>query len=293
MRRQDKRGSQNKRLRTATSLLLAAVLLIPLAGCSPVSTVKGWLDPQSDQPVEKLTPKIKPPAIREAGKLSIGVNLGMAPFAANTATGYEGFDIELGKALAKHLGLEPVFVAVTPDQIVGALDNNKVDIALSASVDTTGVVIAQSYYQDTQVLFAQSGEASAVVATPQLPKTALQAGSAAESMLIKSMSSTDASATLQPYPTLSEALDAVDKKQATAVAGDYSILRYAQLSGAKIDFVRPLTTDDPNRGVAIRADNLELMREMKPLMVQLNETGALASIMRTWIGDNQLAAAMD
>jgi len=275
------------------ALFLAAVLLSSLAGCSPISAVKGWLDPQSNQAVATLTPKIKPPTIHEAGKLAIGVNLGMAPFASKTATGYEGFDIELGKTLAKHLGLEPVFVAVTPDTMVEALDSNKVDIALSASVDTTGVVVAQSYYQDTQVLFAQSGEASRVAATPQLPKTALQAGSAVESMLKGSMSSSDASGTLQLYPTLSEAIQAVEKKQAVAVAGDYSILRYAQLGGVKIDFVRPLSTENPDRGVAIRADNLELMRVMKPLMVQLDETGALASIMRTWIGDDQLAAAMD
>jgi len=213
----------------------------------------------------------------------------MAPFAAKTASGYEGFDIELGRTLAKHLGLKPMFVATTPNTMVAALEGNKIDIALSAPADVSGLVVAQTYYQDTQSLFAQSDEATKVAATPQLPKTACQEGSAAEVTLVSSMSSVDASATLQFYPTLSAAIQACEKKQAVAVAGDYVVLRYAQLEGAKLEFVRPLSLADTNRGVAIRADNLELMRTLKPLLVSLNDSGALTSIMRTWIGDDQLA----
>ncbi|MCL2654329.1 MAG: transporter substrate-binding domain-containing protein [Coriobacteriia bacterium] len=271
------------RLQTGLIMMLALLLMLPLGGCIG----------QKPAAAAKLTPKIKPPAIHEAGKLYIGANLGLAPFAAKTTDGYEGFDIELGRTLAKHLGLEPVFVATTPDTMVAALNDNKIDIALSVSPDVSGLVMAQSYYQDAQALFAHSGETSRVAATPLLPKTALQEGSTADKVLASSMSSTDASATVQPYPTLSAAIQAVEKSQAVAVAGDYIVLRFAQQNGAKIEFVRPLDTSSEDRGVGIRADNLELMRVMKPLMVELNQSGALASIMRTWIGDNQLTTADD
>jgi len=258
--------------------MLVVFMLLSLSGCGAQKSAAA-----------KITPRVKPPVVHEAGKLSIGVDLGVAPFAVKTSAGYEGFDIELGRTIAKHLGLEPVFVATPPDTVRAALDSNRIDIALSTSVDTTGVVVAQSYYQDAQVLFAQSTETSRVVATPQMPKTAVQEGSAAEAIITSSMSSADASAILQLYPTLDAAIQAVGADSAVAVAGDYTELRYAQLKGAKIAFVRPLNSEDEGRGVAIRADNLELMRELKPLLVKLDESGAFASILRPWIGDDQLS----
>lgn len=281
-------------MRRAALLILILALVGALSGCSVRSFAKGLISPKSAATATtKLTPKIKPPAIREAGKLYIGVNLGMAPFAAQTASGYEGFDVDLGDAIARHLGLEPVFVATTPDSMTDALNSNQIDMALSAPAEVPGLVVAQVYYQDAQALFAQSGEASAVASTPRLPKTALQAGSAAELLLASSMPSVDASATLQPYPELSAAIEAVEKQQAVALAGDYVVLHYAQMNGAKIQFVRPLNNANADRGVAIRSDNLDLMRQLKPLLVNLNETGALASIMRSWIGNNELTTFDD
>ncbi|MCL2332996.1 MAG: transporter substrate-binding domain-containing protein [Actinomycetia bacterium] len=284
------RVSLRRRLRATAALVLALFLLSALSGCSVGSTIKGWFSSPAKQTSVKLTPKVKPPLIHEAGKLYIGVNLGMAPFAAKTADGYEGFDVALGRSIAKHLGLEPVFVATAPDTMAAALSDNSLDIALSAPTDVSGLVVAQVYYQDTQALFAQSSEASAVAATPRLPKTALQENSAAQALLVASMPSTEASATLQLYPALSAAIKACEKKQTKAVAGDYAVLRYAQLNGAKIRFVRPLSTLSEDRGVAIRADNLDLMRKLKPILGDLDKTGVLGSIMHSWIGDNQLTA---
>ena len=296
MSRQDHINKASGRFRTVVAVVLALALVsATLSGCSLGSTIKGWFSPQQ-APAAKLTPKVKPPAIRTAGKLYIGVNLGMAPFAgkaqsgSGSGSGYEGFDVELGNAIAKHLGLTPVYVATTPDTMAAALNNNSIDLALSAPGNTPGLVVAQVYYQDTDALFAQSDEASAVAASPLVPKTALQAGSAAEQLLIATMSSTEASATLQPFPQLSGALQAVRNKQVAAIAGDYVVLRYAQINGAQIKFVRSLSIVDEDRGVAVRPDNVELMRELKPVLVSLDKNGAIASMMRSWIGTNELSS---
>jgi len=271
-------------LRSLQALLLALLLVSGMAGCSFSSSS------QNKEAEATLSPQIKPPLIHEAGKLYLGVNLGMAPFAAQAADGYKGFDIDLGNAIAKRLGLKPVFVAITPDTMAQALEDNKIDLALSAPTDDTGLVVAQLYYQDAPALFARSEEASAVAATPRLPKTALQEGSAAQAQLVSSMSSTEASASLQFYPEVSAAIKACEDKKTVAVAGDYAVLRYAQLKGAKIKFVRALASDSLDRGVAIRADNVELMRQVKPLLTDLHDTGAISAIMRVWIGADKLAA---
>ena len=277
------------RLRSGLAVALSILLLTGLTGCSVSATINRLLFPSSGQATTKLSPKVEPPAIHEAGKLCIGVNLGMAPFAVRQGSEYVGFDIDVGRTLAKHLGLEPIFVAVPPDQVASALENNTIDLALSVPVSASGVAMARTYYLDAPALFAPSEEASHVAAqTQKLPLTAVQEGSAATALLTASLPSTEASATLQVYPELKDALQAVEDKKAAAVAGDYVILRYAQVSGAKISLVRALSAEAEERGVAIRADNLELMRSLKPILDTLDASGAFSSIMGPWIGVNQL-----
>jgi len=74
--------------------------------------------------------------IIEQGKLYVGVSTDYAPyeFLDLTKEGdekYVGSDIDLAKEIAEELGLELVIKAMAFDTILGALDSNKIDLAIS------------------------------------------------------------------------------------------------------------------------------------------------------------------
>src|SRR5688572_9548929 len=62
--------------------------------------------------VEKFDPSTTLGAIQEKGEITIGVKFDVPPFGVkNPQTGdVEGFDIEMGKAVAEKLGVEPKFI---------------------------------------------------------------------------------------------------------------------------------------------------------------------------------------
>ena len=72
--------------------------------------------------------------VLKAGEFSVGVNVAYPPFEYYGSDGKTalGFDIELGNAIAKKLGLEAKIVDVAWEGIFAGLDTNKYDCVISA-----------------------------------------------------------------------------------------------------------------------------------------------------------------
>ncbi len=100
-------------------LSLAAVALLALSACSKKKASGGLT-------IEK-------------GVLKVGMEIGYPPFEYYDTDGSTptGFDVELGKELAKRLGLEKAeFIDTAWDGILAGLDTNKYDVILSAMTIT-------------------------------------------------------------------------------------------------------------------------------------------------------------
>ncbi len=293
----DTRASKKpRRTHWPVVLSIVLVLLIALAVfCGVTPSGKALVEQiaqlfgSTPQPTEEqLAPKVEPPALAQAGKLRIGVNLGLAPYAVSQEGDYVGFDAEVGKALAKRLGLKPVFVATTAATLTENLNSHKIDIALSAVPGKDIAVIDPGYYHDAPVLFAPSSEVSALASTTALPQMAVQENSAAARVLRVQLGSHEAREALHPYPQLSAALTAVESGKVPALAGDYATLSYAQSLGADIAFVRVLGSNVEERGIAVRADNIILQQAVQSEYDALLQEGAIESIMGSWIDPDLL-----
>jgi len=71
------------------------------------------------------------------GYLTIGTEAEFAPFEVRLENGsFYGFDIALGEALAKELGLKPKFVDTDFASIIASLNSGKFDVAMSAMTIT-------------------------------------------------------------------------------------------------------------------------------------------------------------
>jgi cyclohexadienyl dehydratase len=70
-------------------------------------------------------------AMRARGVLRVGTSGDYAPFSSAAGKGFAGLDIELGKRLAKDLGVKAEFVRFTWPELVQSLKANQFDLALS------------------------------------------------------------------------------------------------------------------------------------------------------------------
>ena len=72
-------------------------------------------------------------AIQEKGEITIGVKFDVPPFGVkNPQTGdVEGFDVEMGKAVAAKLGVEPKFIEAISDNRIPFLEDGTADLILS------------------------------------------------------------------------------------------------------------------------------------------------------------------
>ncbi|MGI8407170.1 MAG: glutamate ABC transporter substrate-binding protein [Actinomycetota bacterium] len=77
--------------------------------------------------------------IQEKGEITIGVKFDVPPFGfENPQSGeVEGFDVDMGKYIAEHLGVEPKFVEAISDNRIPFLQDGTVDIILSTMTITT------------------------------------------------------------------------------------------------------------------------------------------------------------
>lgn len=70
--------------------------------------------------------------VKEAGFLKIGTEGTYAPFTFHDASGaLVGFDVEIGQAVAEHLGVKPEFVEGPWDGLIAGIDANRYDVVIN------------------------------------------------------------------------------------------------------------------------------------------------------------------
>jgi ABC-type amino acid transport substrate-binding protein len=76
--------------------------------------------------------------LQEAGKITIGVKFDVPPFGfRNPQSGdVEGFDVDLGRAIAEELGVEPDFIEAISDNRIPFLQRGTADLILSTMTIT-------------------------------------------------------------------------------------------------------------------------------------------------------------
>lgn len=98
-------------------------------------------------------------AVREAGKLVIGISADYAPFAFpveedDGAISYQGSDVELGKYIAEQLGVEAEFQEMEMEECLKAAKEGTVDLVLLGMLPEESrlayVDFTDPYYQPGQ-----------------------------------------------------------------------------------------------------------------------------------------------
>lgn len=233
--------------------------------------------------------------IIEQGKLYVGVSTDYAPyeFLDLTKEGdekYVGSDIELAKKIAEELGLELVIKAMAFDTILGALDSNKIDLAISGfTKDPEGkreasYLFSNSYFDEgegDQILVFNKNKADQFKSLDDLNKpevkVAAQNGSVQQGLVEAQLPN----ANKIFFEDINNALTALNAGQYDAVAlaatAASSLLTAATNSELMMSEFK-FDMDDSCLYVIMKKDNTALCEKVNPICDK-----AAAGLYQTWV----------
>lgn len=248
--------------------------------CAALTLAAGLIGCGSEPSAPTVEPQVAPPAIAKEGVLTVGVNLGSAPYATEVDGGsYAGLDAEFAMELAKNLGLTVEFVAVGPDAVSGALAAGDADIVMSAPLGSVDATVVGSYLTAGAALYAApSVEGEFTGASVGEAVVGVQQDSPAYWWFTQNRGEDS----VKVYGTAVEALEAAATGEVTyaavdSVVGDYAVT--ADLAVRRVGWV----TEPIDRGVAVRADNAELVEAVATQYRTLDEAGWIEALVRRWL----------
>ena len=251
----------NRAMGSALALLLA----IALSGCRSIG-------------VADSSPRIP---------LRIGIVADSPPLVFRLNGQWAGIEADLGRALAEHLSMKPVFVPLPFRQLSTALLQGKVDILMA------GITISEE--RRTQMDFCRPylvvGQA-ALVRTPDLPRfnteikvraTSQRVGVVANSSGDRLVSSYFANASRTAYPDIKKNMKALLQNQIDMVVYDAPAAWWMALAHEGELSIAPSLFAREEIAWGIRRESISLRSSANQALETWQKDGTLESILQRWI----------
>jgi ABC-type amino acid transport substrate-binding protein len=226
--------------------------------------------------------------IEAGGVLRVGVDPTFPPFAAADGPETWGFDIDLARALAAEMGLEPQFTYFGYDGLYDALATRQVDVLISALVvapeRTADVAYSDSYFDAGQVLVVPVGSAITGADDLEGGTLAVELGALGH-VEAQSWQRRQPGLSVATYGSVDEALVAVTDGAADAalvdgVGGRLYLRDHAAGGLARLD---PPVVPEPY-AMAVRIGERTLHRRLNEALAELERSGRLEEIANQWLG---------
>lgn len=224
------------------------------------------------------------------GKLLIATSPDFPPFENLENGEMVGLDIEIGKAVAEKLGLEPEFVSLQFDSILTAVAaGTQADVGISGlTVDperAKTVDFSDSYYVDdlSVAVMKNNADITADNADEALNKEgvviAVQSGTSGETYVKENYPK----ATVQPYGNSTDAFAALQSGQANAVCTNKAVVE-RMLANAYTDaqVVKSIATGE-EYAVAVAQENKALTAAINKALEELQADGTIDDLVAKYM----------
>ena len=259
------------------SSLVAATLL---AGCgSSGNSGSGAAAPAADGEY----------TVVNEGKLTCISNLFFPPFESmNEATGEpEGFDIDVSKSLAEHLGLEVNWLPSQDfDTLVPTIKNGgKADVAIAGMTITDArkaeVDMSDPYVDSNQSIVVKAGSTDTAETLDDASKTiAVQGGTTGADWADENIPN----AQKKRLSTIIDCMSGCQSGLYDAVVCDLPVSRYQiKQSYTDLEIIEEIPTGE-QYGIAISKDNPGLTAAINAALAEMEEDGSMAAIEAEWFG---------
>lgn len=266
--------------------LLAALLLGLLAPA--LALASDPLDePEDETPPPRRKAEIEPPpALKARGRIAFATDDAYPPMEYWDHGKLRGLDVDVGKAVARVLGLEAEFVSTPWESLLALVEARKVDAGIS-SIDVTPErserLAFVEYLTLRQVMVVREGAAKPAKPEDLAGRTvAVQAGTTSEALARKHAAegvTTCASAEL--------AFDALKKGKVDAVVVDEPVAAHmARMDPKSFDVAGPATEGTPV-GIALPKGDEALVKAVSGAVARLREKGELGRIAEKWLGEGK------
>jgi len=249
-------------------MAIAAALLLTVAGPAAVQA----------QSIDDLLAK---------GKVMIGVNSAAPPFSfVNPSGEVEGYDIDVGKALAEHLGVTPEFTPYATAARIPALESGKVDMIIGTLTPTPArarvVMFTMPYVTFTTNVVAD-GTAEIDGFDDLADKTvAVARGTPQEAALVAAAPD---STKIARFDNDAVAIQALASGQADATVVPATI--YGEFKKGQPDTKLELKFQVARQfmSIAVRKDAFELRQWLNTVLSFMRGNGQLDDISTKWTGE--------
>ena len=278
--------------RSAAALGADAVLAAALAlvGCAAGTSGSGSASGSASASASGSASASTEMKLVKEGKLLIATSPDFPPFENLENGEMVGLDIEIGKAVAEKLGLEPEFVSLQFDSILTAVAaGTQADVGISGlTVDperAKTVDFSDSYYVDDLSVAAMKNNADITAdnADEALNKEgvviAVQSGSSGETYVKENYPK----ATVQPYGNSTDAFAALQSGQANAVCTNKAVVE-RMLANAYTDaqVVKSIATGE-EYAVAIAQENKALTAAINKALEELQADGTIDALVAKYM----------
>lgn len=280
--------SKKKWLALVAAGALAAALA--LVGCASGNSGSGSASGSASASASGSASASTEMKLVKEGKLLIATSPDFPPFENLENGEMVGLDIEIGKAVAEKLGLEPEFVSLQFDSILTAVAaGTQADVGISGlTVDperAKTVDFSDSYYVDDLSVAAMKNNADITAnnADEALNKEgvviAVQSGSSGETYVKENYPK----ATVQPYGNSTDAFAALQSGQANAVCTNKAVVE-RMLANAYTDaqVVKSIATGE-EYAVAIAQENKALTAAINKALEELQADGTIDALVAKYM----------
>lgn len=229
--------------------------------------------------------------VRKSGELRIGTDATYPPFETAEGGQYTGFDIDLGAAIARELGVKARFINASFDGIFPALQNGTFDAVMSAVTITpdrsASMLFSDPYYDSGQLIVVNQDRQGINTPDDLKGKTVgVQINTTAQFDLEKREG-----VKVAKYNTIDLALLDLRNRRIDAVVTDAPVLKYMIFqSFRELKPVGRRFTDE-KFGVALAQESEDLRLEINKALKKIKETGEYDRIHEKWFGEAAEKAA--
>jgi ABC-type amino acid transport substrate-binding protein len=276
---------RSNRWRWLSAVLTAAALAAVGAGCGGDDEKSGGGTGTQQAEVQKFPADSALGKIQEKGELTVGVKFDVPPFGFKNPQNdkVEGFDVELGKALAEKLGVEPKFIEAISDNRIPFLQKGTADVILSTmtiNAERVGQIeFSDPYYIARGRVLVKKGSDIKGVEDLAGKKVCTALGSTYEENLKRQAPK----AKLSLVDSYSECLELIQNGAVDAVSTDDVILTGMIIQDDSLQLVGKQLTQEPY-GAGIKKGQKQVVDFVNQVFREVKRDGRWKLLYQRWVG---------
>lgn len=218
-----------------------------------------------------------------------------APFEFGAGTGVQGLDIDIGNEIGKDLGIEVKWVKVTGyEHLFELLKNGEGEILISAiAIDPKKAeefAFSNPYYDSGDAIAHSPSKLDIKdLASLSGKKVGVATGRPGDHFMANQKIASNV--TITKFPTMDDALGALNRTEIDAVVGDEPMITYSSFKSFPNTVILPGLVNKYQYAVAVRKNETELLAKINATLDRMKNAGDLKKLDETWFGNVRAEAS--